>query len=83
MSEQSTYKEREYQRILAWRQDNAEKISDYNRQYYLRKKNGFIKAKHEGIAACKCGGKLVLPKKVENGYMMTCKLCGRSVVIND
>lgn len=78
----SSHKQREYKRIKSWRDDNPDKIQQYNREYYLRKKNGLVDEKHTGDDACECGGKLIFSRKVGDDYIMRCKTCMKSKVVN-
>ena len=80
---ENRHKQAEYRRIKRWRDENPDKIRQYNRQYYLRKKNGLVEEKHTGKYACQCGGKLTNPRKVNGGYMMECKLCWKSRFVAD
>ncbi|MBC8550289.1 MAG: hypothetical protein H8D23_11650 [Candidatus Brocadiales bacterium] len=79
----SDLKSREYRRIKSWRDENPDKIRQYNREYYLRKKNGLVETKYTGDDACSCGGKLVFLKKVSDDYLMRCKNCMKTKVVND
>ena len=78
----SDLKSREYRRIKSWRDDNPDKIRQDNREYYLRKKNGLVETKHTGDDACRCGGKLIFSRKVGDDYIMKCKTCLKTKVVN-